>query len=1492
MADEYQVSDIEGLAPVMAPAQTRRERIRTQVAASAAKLFPIQATNYTIEAQDVRVEPRRVSPGDVKRAFMEQTSLTEPLRAKVTIRNKADGAVIESKTMTLGHVPVLTNEHTFVIDGTRYLLSNQLRVRPGTYTRFRANGEIESLFNTGKGANFRVIMDPATGVFFLQFQSTKIPAYPVLKALGATDDQMAQRWTQGVVETNARATAGKEAAAMKTLASKVLPPHAQPPADTTPAQLAEIIKTEWTKANISGDITEVTLGERFEHVSTAAIIAAGAKILDVYNGRKEEDDRDDLQFQTFHTADTFFKERIEKNASRALVPKWRTKLNRTASPTLGALGLAGSLTPHMRSLLTGSSLAQSPAQINPLEILDGSVKVTRTGEGGIGDERAVPESTREQHDSHLGLLDFVRTPESGNVGIDVRASVYSSVDPRGKMHGMFINPKSGKLESVPVTTLRRSKIAFSDVDMSAKQVAALSGDKMIWTTPAEVDYIVPAPVAMFSPASTFVPLPGSNQGNRSVMGSKQATQAVPLVNRQAPLVQCDLGGGTSAEDHFGKMHLPIAPAAGTVTSIDREAGVISIKGTDGKVHEIDFADNYPLASKTRLHHDLTIKVGDTVKKDQVLGDSNFTKDGVMALGTNLRTAYLAYHGINSNDAVVISQDAAEHDLVSEHAYRESLWIGADTTVSKAQHQRYFGTRYSPEQYNRLDDQGVIKVGQTVRSGELLVAALMKRQPSADDILLGRLGRQLSSPFKDAALVWSHGHEGTVNHVARTKNGIAVLVTTREPMKVGDKLSGRVGNKGVVAKIVPTELMPRDESGKPLQLIITSAAVVSRINPSQVADRAAAKAALKTGKALVAPAFDNTNATQWARKLQKEHGVKDKETLFDPVTGKHIENVATGPLYVYKLFKSTETNFATRGVGAGYDANEQPTKGGVSGAKSLGRMDTMALLAHNARGILHEAATIKGQSNDEYWKNLQLGLPPGPPRQSFAYKKFESMIEGSGIRLQKDGSKIRLAPLTDRDVDRMAEHEIDTPGVVKVKATKDGVRVEPEKGGLFDPVKTGGLRGTRWGKITLAEPTINPVFETAAKRILDMDGRSFDKLLYEEGGRALKEKLNGVDLAALESTLSAQLKADIDKRPAAHIDKLAKRIKAIRALRAQGLKAGDAYVISKVPVVPPVMRGVVQGQGQTLLVSDPNFLYRDLLLVNSAIKSQPQELRDALGPAQGRRELQQAVKALVGTGDPVNAKTAARQVQGFLSQVAGIRTPKEGFVQSRLVKRRQDLSGRGTIAPDPNLGIDEIGVPEEMLWTQMQPFIMRRLVNRGYDALSAEKMINERHPTAREEMVQETKVRPVMWNRAPTLHRWNYVAGYAKPVPGKTILISPFYELLGNADYDGDAIQVHVPVTDQAVEDAKRITISRLALSDGQKNSVIAAPQHEAVIGTYLATAPVSSAASRHFATKGDAMKAYYSNQIKINDPITIANANDRVITPIPASISKSSPTEH
>lgn len=1488
---DYRVSDIDGLAPVLAPASVKRDRIRAQVVASAAKLFPITATNFTVTASDIAIKPSRFRTKDVKSAFMEQRSLTEPLTAKLKITRNDTGETVEERKVTLGHVPYLTDEHTFVVDGTRYILSNQLRVRPGAYTRFRGNGELESAFNTDKGASFKLTIDPSTGVFYLQFKTTKVLLLPVLLALGANDGHIISSWGKGVVEANVRAGTGKELAALKVVASKVSPPHAQPAPGATREELIAIIKDRWGRAVISPDITQTTLGEAFDHISVDALISAGKKLLDVYNGRAPEDDRDDVQFQTFHMPDTYFKERIEKNLAKSQLGIWRTKLNRTSQPTISGLGVSGSITAPLRSLLTGSALAQGPAQINPLDIIDGALKVTRLGEGGIGDERAINESTRELHDSHLGIIDSVRTPESGNVGVDVRAAVYASVDERGRMHGVFVNAKTGQTERVPVQVLRRSRIGFPDTDMTKPRVAVLHGDRVEEVKPSEVDYICPAHIATISPATAFVPLPGNNQGNRSVMGAKQATQAVPLVNREEPLVQCDLGDGTSAEKSFAKWHLPVAPASGIVTKIDTAETQIHIKGDDGQMYDVDYADNYPLASKTRLHHELSVKVGDRVKKDQILGESNFTRNGTMALGTNLRTAFLAYHGLNSNDAVVISESAANHKLVSEHAYRESLWIGPDTTIDKAKHRQYYGARYSPQQYDRLGDDGVIRVGQKVGTGELLVAALTKRQPTADDIMLGRLGRQLTSPFKDAALVWDHGHEGEVTDVARTSKGIAVLVMTREPMAVGDKLSGRVGNKGVVSKIVPDNLMPRGEDGKPMELLITSAAVVSRINPSQVIDRAAAKAAQKLGTTVVAPSYTGVNAAAWARDLQKKAGVKDKETLFDPVTGKSIEKIATGPLYVYKLFKSTETNFATRGDGPGYDQNEQPTKGGVAGAKSLGRMDMLALVAHDARGILSEAATVKGQANDTYWKNLQLGLPPGPPKESFAYKKFESMLVGAGVDLKRRGSKIQLGPLTDSDVDRLADHEISNPGVVQVKNTKEGVRVVPEKGGLFDPVTTGGLRGTRWGKVTLAEVTINPVFETAAKRILDMDTRTFEDILYNQGGQVLKDRLNAVDLRALESTLSAQLKQDIGKRPEAHVDKIAKRLKAVRALLSLGKKAGDAYMISKIPVVPPVMRGIVQGQGQTLLVSDPNFLYRDLMLVNDAFKNQPAELKEALGSSASRRELQQAVKALVGTGDPVNAKTQARQVQGFLSQVAGVRTPKEGFVQSRLIKRRQDLSGRGTIAPDPNLGIDEIGIPEEMLWTQMRPFVMRRLVNRGYDALAAEKMIQEHHPTARQELMLETQSRPVMWNRAPTLHRYNFVAGWAKPVPGKTIMLSPFYEQLGNADYDGDAIQIHVPVTDQAVSDAKRMTISNLALSDGSKNSVIAAPQHEAIIGTFLASEKATDKPAVTFDSKASAMKAYYANKLKINDPIVVRSPTDSVITPIPSELT-SAPSKH
>jgi DNA-directed RNA polymerase beta' subunit len=645
----------------------------------------------------------------------------------------------------------------------------------------------------------------------------------------------------------------------------------------------------------------------------------------------------------------------------------------------------------------------------------------------------------------------------------------------------------------------------------------------------------------------------------------------------------------------------------------------------------------------------------------------------------------------------------------------------------------------------------------------------------------------------------------------------------------------------------------------------------------VIENAIGKVARKTGKPIVLDVFPKHDRVKWAKKLLKEHGLKDKETVFDPQTGRKIPGVAVGEQFMFKLFKSTDTNFSTRTVGP-YDSNEQPTKGGTSGAKAVGRMELNALLAHGAKNLVRETSTIKGGRNDEFWKRVQLGLPETRGSQPFVFKKFGAMLTGAGINFQKKGDQFGVTPLTDRDVDALAQTTVEQPGVVKVRTTKTAVNVVPEKGGLFDPVVTGGIRGTKWSKIELAEPVVNPVFEKPARELLGMTEREFNAALYQDGAAAIKQRLNKLDLDKLKKSLQTNVRKKMDstsKSAMDTVDRDVRKLKYIRALRKENMTPGDAYVLSKVPVVPPIMRPVTSGGNGQVLISDPNFLYKDLLVVNNAIKDTPEELRAIEDPAKARQELQGAVRAVFGTAPPVNDKTRARGAVGFITQIAGQNSPKAGFFHKKMLTRQQDLSGRGTIAPDPALGLDQIGVPVKMLWTQYSPFIVRRLVQKGYPVIEARQMVEEQRPTARRELELEMNERPVIVNRAPTLHRFGVVAAYPKPVAGKTIRMNPFAEEGMNADYDGDAIQLHVPATRAGVQDARDMTLSKMLFADSTKNSLMIRPQHEAVIGAYLAT-QAPKGAIKKFKNKADAMAAYYRGEISMSTPVEIAGKKTTV----------------
>ena len=1465
------------LQPVLVDAFTRREDIRRKAIDALRDSFPIKTRTYTVELSDPRVEARDLSSGEQKRALLEGRTLSERLRGDLTVRSAQGQLVHEAKDFTLLHLPFFTQRHTLCLDGTEYSVSNQLRTRPGVYTRRRGNEELEATFNLSKGQNFRLLMEPEKGQLFLQpaAGTSRIALYPVLRALGVPHEDVARHWGAEVAELNRAAFKSPDRHVEKLYGAFI---H---PAQQNHKTLEENVRAlhDYLGATaMDPEVTRATLGHAYDKATPPALLAASKKLLDVHRAAVDTDDRDSLEFKTFHSVDDFLAERIRLQA-RALRQKLGIKLEAHKGDLRKALP-PGAFTRSLHGFLTGSSLSAVPTQINPMELIDSAVRVTSLGEGAIGSDRAIPIEARNLHPTHLGIMDPVRTPESLAAGIDIRAVLSAHRDAQGILYAPLRNVRSGKKEFVSATDLMKSVVAFPGEEVRAgKMVDALAHGEVARVPASHVTHQVDHASDLYGPTTNLLPLLNGMQGNRSLMASKHQSQALSLVHREAPLVQVkSWNPGTTVEKEMVRLIVPTAPVAGVVTKIDgdyvhirpdaQKAAAAAdaeevefysdfIKlGDDGTIR-LHYDTNFPLAAKTFLHNTLKVKEGDRVEAGQSLADSNFTKHDTLALGTNLSVAYMPYRGLNTNDGLVVSEGAAKR-LISEHMYKYVLQLAGGVLLGRERHRTYFGQKYQARQYQALDEDGVVKPGTVVEPHDPLIVAVRENQVTGNAALLGRLSKSLVKPFAEEVETWDHDRPGTVIDVVKTASRITVTVKTEETLQVGDKLSGRAGQKGVIAKIIPDAQMIQDESGKPIDLLFTSAGIVSRINPAQVIEAALGKVAAKTGKPIAVEQFSPKDNVQFARDELDRHGLKDKETVLDPVTGKSIPGVFVGRSYILKLFKTTDSNFAAHGAGR-YDFNQQPARGGDDGAKALGKMEFDGLVAHNARNVLREAATLKSQKNDEFWRAVQLGLPTPAPQASFAYNKFLGLLQGAGIKVDKQGSRLTLGPLTDADITKMSAGALKDPH--KLLKAKD---LTPEPGGLFDPAVTGGTTGTKWSHVDLHEPVVNPVFAEPVRRLLGLTQKEFDERHAQRGGEWFRRELSGIDVGRkLE-----ELRRDTRQLRGAALDNAVKQIKYLTALEAKKLSPAEAYVLTKVPVTPPILRPVLPLKDGRLQVSDANLLYRDAFLAN-------QKLHDVKGilPADElrgpRQHLYEAVGAVFGVHDPVSPSAEKRGAKGFLTLISGTR-PGSGFFQAKLMKRQQDVSGRATIAPDPTLGIDEVGMPEDMLWAMYGKFVIGRLVKKGYPALDAQRMVDEKNALARQELLAESRERPVLLNRAPSLARHSIVGAYPKIVSGKTLLLNPFAERGLNADYDGDALQVHAPITPAGVEDVKKLTLSCLIFGDRKPGQLNVAPDMEAVIGLHRATKSRADGDAKHFESRREALAAYHRGSVALGDAVVIA----------------------
>ena len=1452
---------IPNLRPILTTADHKQRAIREKAVESIKDSFPMSSNRYTLDVSNVSAQPADYGPDDYKKARLTARSLTEPIKGTLTLRDNKTGKVVQKvDRFTLMRLPHFTAHHTFMVDGNAYSLGNQIRMRPGVYSRKKKNEELESQFNLGRGASFRLSMDPAKAQFNLEYGTSKIPLYPVLQKLGVSDSVIQKHWNPEIVKQNRAAFEKKSDKYINKLYEKTVRPYERVSGEDPVAG----IQRAYEATQLDPRVTEKTLGQRFDRVTPKALLAASEKLLKAHIDKVDFDERDNLAFKQFMGPQDFIGERIKLDA-REIQRKVMGKIDR-----MGDIKRALPASPFTRGVqkfITTSALSGNPTQINPVEILDSATQVTPLGEGGISSDRAIPDEARQLHSSHAAILDPVRTPESHKAGVDLRTTLFTAADDEGRLYTM-LHDQQGKAKYVPVERMVDSTIAFPNQKMTG-QVDVLRGGQVQSVPAAQVDYRIPNPHAMYSVSSNLIPFMDSVDGNRATMGSKMMTQALPLRGGEPPLIQvASHRPNFTMEKEVGTIISPTAPVSGTVSRVrngfvyirpDRPASMGKTAAPAEPVR-VPYFQNYPLATKTYLHDELKVKPGDKVQAGQVLADSPYAKNGQLSTGRNLRVAYASMRGMNSNDAIVTSESAAKK-LTSLHMYTEGLDIDPDMRVDRTAHATYYGNKFTKDTYDKLGKDGVVKPGMRVNPGELLIASVQKTQLSPEAKMLGKLHKSLVKPYRDNSVTWEHDTPGVVTDVARSGNKIRLTVKTEEPLKVGDKLAGRYGNKGVISAIVPDDQMLQDENGKPLDLAISPTSVVTRINPAQILETALGRVAEKTGKPIAVENFAPRDNVQYVKDELKKHGLKDTETITDPTTGKKIKNVLVGPQYTMKLMKTTSTNYSARGV-EDYDVNQQPSAGGPKGAKGVGRMEFNALVAHDARNILREMSTLKSQKNDEWWRAYQLGQPAPSLKSSFAYDKFGSQLVGAGIKMDKRENYVQLGPLTDADVSQMSAGAIKKPLFLKAKD------LSPELGGFFDPVLTGGNSGTKWSHIQLDEPTVNPVFERPVKTLLGMTQPEFEKALEQEGGAGIKERLAKINIDQREKEIRSNLKKlRKDKR-----DNAIKELKYVRALRESNLRPEDAYVVSKIPVPPPMFRPIIPSQsGGRLQISDPNYLLRDTMIANDLLtktKGLPSSVQQ-----DARKHLYESMGALYGLKEPLSPQLKNRNVQGYINRIAGAgRGPKAGFFHSKLLKKRQDISARGTQTPDATLALDEFGLPEDAGWSMYAPFVTKNLVRKGYKATEAKKMIEDRHPIARANLVQELKERPALLNRAPSLYRYNVLAAYPKLVPGKTIRVHESLAPIQSGDFDGDAINLTVPVSPDAVAEARNMTLPNMLLNDQRKFTLTkAAPQQEAIMGVYQATSAKPTGKARVFASKADAMAAYHRGEIGLGTPVTIKN---------------------
>lgn len=681
---------------------------------------------------------------------------------------------------------------------------------------------------------------------------------------------------------------------------------------------------------------------------------------------------------------------------------------------------------RIKEFFTTNQLSQFMSQENVLYEIEHLRTLSALGPGGLTRERAGLE-VRDVHPSHYGRVCPIHTPEGPNIGLILHLATYARINDFGIIETPYIRVKNGKItgEVVYLNALEEEKYNIAHAGILYDESGKIVKDRVearMKTEPGmvpreEVDFIDVATNQAFSIATSMVPFLEHNNANRALMGSNMQKQAVPCVLPEAPLVAT--GVEELAARDSGR--LIIAEEDGVISYLD--AKKIKTDGKKPKTYElVNFLRNNNFSV---FHHRPLVSVGDKVKKGDILADTTSTVGGQISLGQNVLVAFLSWSGSTYEDAIVISERLVRNSKFTSIYVEEFTCVVRDTKLGPE-----ITTRDIPNvgelKLKDLDEDGVVRIGAEVRENDILVGKITPKgetELTPEERLLRSIFAEKARDVKDTSLRMEHGKRGRIIGVkifsrdlghtleAGIIKKIVIEVAQIRNISVGDKLSGRHGNKGVISTILPEEDMPYMADGTPVDIILSPLGVPSRMNLGQILEMHLGMAAQSLNYQAIVPPFLGAKHEEIREELKKaglpENG---KLRLFDGRTGEPFEqDVAVGYMYMLKLHHMVEDKIHMRSIGPYSLITQQPLGGKAQGGgQRFGEMEVWALEGYGAAYTLREMLTVK--SDDILGRSATFDAiiknePVRPPNSPASFNVLLNYLRGLAldISLKKDAN---------------------------------------------------------------------------------------------------------------------------------------------------------------------------------------------------------------------------------------------------------------------------------------------------------------------------------------------------------------------------------------------------------------------------------------------------------------------------------------------------------